>query len=86
MSVEPGPRGESGEEFTTETSLPLGDDPQELPSRFQRARTFRAARFVRVDIALQTVARGLRILPQDHGACLIEDPRQATEPGHEPPD
>lgn len=85
-SVEPGPRGESGEEFTTETSLPLGDHPQELPSRFQRGRTFRAARFVRVDTAIQTVARGLGIPPQEHGPCFIEDPRQATEPGEEPPD
>ena len=42
-SVEPGPRGEPGEELATETSLPLGDHPQELPSRFQRGLTFRAA-------------------------------------------
>jgi hypothetical protein len=86
MSVEPGPRGESGEEFTAETSLPLGDHPQELPSRFQRGLTFRAARFVRVNTALQTVARGLGIPLQDHGPCFIEDPCQATEPGEEPPD
>ena len=80
------PRGEPGEEFTTETSLPLGDHPQELPSRFQRRRPFRAARFVRVNTALQTVACGLRIPPQEHGPRFIQNPRQSTEPGEEPPD
>jgi hypothetical protein len=85
-SVEPGPRGEPGEELTTETSLPLGDHPQELPSRFQRGLTFRAARFARVNTAIQTVASGLGIPLQDHRACFIEDPCQATEPGEEPPD
>jgi len=85
-SVEPGPRGESGEESTTETSLPLGYDPQELPSRFQRGHTFQTERFVRVDMTIQAMARGLGIPPQDHGPCFIEDPRQATEPSEEPPD
>ena len=85
-SVEPGPRGEPGEESATETSLPLGYDLQELPSRFQRGQTFRAARFVRIDTAIQAVARGLRIALQDHGPCFIQNPRQATQPGEEPPD
>ena len=80
-SVEPGPRGEPGEESTTETSLPLGYNLQELPSRFQAGQTFGTARFVRIDIALHTVARGLRMALQDHGPRFIQDPRQATEPG-----
>jgi hypothetical protein len=85
-SVEPGPRGEPGEEFTTETSLPLLHNLQELPSRFQRGQTFRAARFVRINAAIYTVARGLRIASQDHGPCFIQNPRQGTQPGEEPPD
>ena len=80
-SVEAGSCGELGEESTTETSLPLGDNPQELPSRFQRGHTLRAEPFVRVNMAIHTVARGLRIPLQDHGPCFIQDPRQGAEPG-----
>jgi len=85
-SIEPSPRGESGEESTTERSLPLGDHLQELPSRFQRGQTLRVERFVRVDIAIQTVACGLRIPPQDHRPRFIQGPGQTTEPSEEPPD
>jgi len=80
-SVEARPCGESGEEPTTETSLPLGDDLQELPGRFQRVQTLGTARFVRVDKAIQAVARGLGIPSQDHGPRVIQHPRQGTQPG-----
>jgi hypothetical protein len=79
-SVEPTPRGEPGEESATETSLPLGDDLQDLPSRFQRGHTFRAARFVRINAATETVAGGLWTALQEQGPCFIQDPRQATQP------
>ena len=85
-SVEAGPCGESGEETATETILPLGDDQQELPSRFQRGQTLRVERFVRVDIAVQTVARGLKIPPQDHRPRFIQGPGQTAEPSEETPD
>lgn len=74
-SVEPSPRGEPGEESATETSLPLGDDLQDLPSRFQRGHTFRAARFMRIHAPLHAVARGVGTALQEHGACLIQNPR-----------
>ena len=85
-SVEPGPRGEPGEEFTTETSLPLLHDLQELPSRFQRGQTLGTAGFVRINTAIHAVARGMGIPLQDQASCFIQDARQGTQPGQEPPD
>ncbi len=85
-SIESCPSGEPGEESTTERSLPLGNHLQELPSRFQRGHALGVERFVRVDIAVQTVARGLRIPPQDHRPRFIQGPGQTAEPSEEPPD
>ena len=84
-SVEPGPRGEPGEEFTTETILPLLHDLQELPSRFQRRLAFRAARFFRVDHALEAMTKGIGTAFQEHGPCFIQCPCQATQPSNHPP-
>jgi len=77
-SVEARPCGESGEETTTETSLPLGDHLQELPSRFQRGQTFRAARFVRVDHPFEPMTNRTGAALQEHGPCFIQNPCQAT--------
>ena len=85
-SVEPGPRGESGEETATEMTLPLGDHQQKFPSRFQRPHSLRAARLVRVDVPLPAVTKGSGVDPQDHRPCLVEDPRQTAQPTHESPD
>ena len=85
-SVEAGPCGESGEESTTETDLPLGDHLQELPSRFQRCQTFGTARFVRIDHALEAMAKRIRTAFQKHGPRFIQNPRQATQPGDGSPD
>ena len=84
-SVEARPCGESGEETTTETSLPLGDHQQKLPSRFQRRQTFWAARFVRVDHPFKPMTKRIGLAFQEHGPCFIQCPRQATQPSHHPP-
>jgi hypothetical protein len=80
-SVEPGPRGEPGEEFTTETSLPLLHGFQELPSRFQCRQTLGTAGFVRINTAIHAVARGMGVPLQDQAPCFIQDARQSTKPG-----
>lgn len=85
-SVEARPCGELGEESTIETGLPLGDHLQELPSRFQRCQTFGATRFVRIDVAIESMANGIGTVLQDHGPRFIERPRQAAQPTQEPPD
>ena len=85
-SVEPGPRGEAGEETATEMILPLGDDQEELPSRFQRGLTLRAARFVRIDATFLPVAKGIRSALQKHGPRFIENQRQAAQPANQSPD
>lgn len=77
-SVEAGPCGESGEETATETILPLGDDQQELPSRFQRPETLRAARLMRVDASFPPMAERIGIALQKHGPRLPEHPRQVS--------
>ena len=86
MSVEPGPCGEAGEETATETILPLGDDQQQLPSRFQRDLTLRAARFVRIDATFSPVAKRIGGALQKHGPRLIENQRQAAQPANQSPD
>ena len=85
-SVEARPCGELGEESTIETGLPLGDHLQELPSRFQRGQTFPAARFVRVDHALEPMAQRIWLAFQKHGPRFIQGPRQAAQPDDGPPD
>ena len=85
-SVEARPCGESGEETTTETSLPLGDHLQELPSRFQRGQTFRTTRLMRVDHPFKPVTKGIGPTLQEHGPRFIQCPRQAAQPGHHSPD
>ena len=85
-SVEPGPRGETGEETTTETTLPLGYHLQQLPSRFQRSHSRRAARLVRVDVPRVAMAEGIGIGLQDHRPRLVEQQRQTAQPTHESPD
>jgi hypothetical protein len=86
MSVEPGPRGEAGEETTTEKILPLGNDQQDFPSRFQRPRSLRATRLVRVNARFWTMANRGRIDLQNHRPRLVEGRRQTAQPAHESPD
>jgi len=85
-SVEPGPRGEPGEETATEMTLPLGDHQQKFPSRFQRAHSLLAARLVRGDAPLPAMAKGSGVFPQDHRPCLVQHRRQTAQPTHESPD
>ena len=56
-SVEARSSCEPGEERLIETSLPLGDNRQKLPSCFQRRMTLRTTRFVRIDGPVATMAR-----------------------------
>ncbi len=86
MSVEPRPCGEAGEETATEMILPLGNNQQELPSRFQRGLTLRAARFVRIDITFSPVANRIGSALQKHGPRLIENQRQTAQPADQSPD
>lgn len=84
-SVEAGPCRELGEEFTTETFLPLGNDQQELPSRLQHFQSFRRARFARRHAPIHAVTQRLRIVLQNHLPGLLDNHEQTTEPCGHPP-
>ena len=76
---------ELGEEFTTETLLPLGDDQQELPSRLQHLQPFRRARFAWRHVPVYAMTQGLGIVLQNHLSRLVENQRQTPQPHGHPP-
>ena len=84
--VEAGSCRESGEEFTTETFLPLGYYQQELPSRLQRRQTLRRAGFAGYDTAVQAMTKRRRIVLQNHPPRLVENQGEPPQPRDHPPD
>jgi hypothetical protein len=60
-SLEAGPGGEPGEESTTETSFPFGDDMQELPSGFESRQTLSDNRLAWIDTAVDPMTNRIWI-------------------------
>lgn len=65
--------------------LPLGDDQQELPSRFERAQSLVTACLTWIDTAGDTMTKRVRILLENHLTRFVEHQRETSEPPHKPP-
>jgi len=78
-------RCELGEEWTTETALPLGHDQQKLPSRFQRRKPLTTTRLEGIDTALDSMASRVGIVLQDHLARFVEREHETSKPANETP-
>ncbi len=85
MSIDAGTCCESGEEFLTETVLPLGHDQQQLPSRFKRAPTVVAACLERVHTATNTMAQRVGMVLENHLSGFVERERETSHPRDEAP-
>ena len=85
MSIDAGTCCESGEEFLTETVLPLGHDQQQLPSRFKRAPTVVAACLERVHTATNTMAQRVGMVLENHLSGFVQRQRETSHPRDETP-
>ena len=84
-SIEAGTCCESGEEFLTETVLPLGHDQHQLPSRFKRALTVVTACFERVHTAADTMAQRVGLVLENHLSGFVQRERETSHPRDETP-
>lgn len=84
-SGEARPCRELGEQWATETSLPLGHDQQKLPSRLERFHPLITTRLEGIDTAANSMTCRVGIVLQDHLARLVERERQTSQPADETP-
>ena len=85
MSVEACTGCESGEELAVETSVPLGHDQQELPSRFQCVLARFGNCLVWRNAAGNAMTQRVGIALKQHLACFVQRAGEGPQPTHETP-